>query len=47
MRTGPPIGGLSPGERFGIGRGIGRGINTSEGRGRGRIAFARQPSTGR
>lgn len=48
MRSGPPMGGgASPGERFGMGRGLGRGLNVSDGRGRPRVPFVRQPSTGR
>ncbi|XP_026331904.1 GRB10-interacting GYF protein 2-like isoform X3 [Hyposmocoma kahamanoa] len=50
MRTGPPIGAMPPGDRFGgMSRGMGRGINVNEsGRGRGaRMAFTRQPSSGR
>ncbi|CAH0746180.1 unnamed protein product [Diatraea saccharalis] len=47
MRSGPPIGSISPGERFGIGRGMGRGLSVSDGRGRPRMPFVRSPSTGR
>ena len=45
MRSGPPIGAMAPGDRYGIGRGTGRGLNvndpTARGRG-GRTSFARQ-----
>ncbi|KAI5636977.1 GYF domain-containing protein [Phthorimaea operculella] len=48
LRTGPPIGGgMASGERFGIGRGMGRGMNAPDVRGRVRLPFVRQLSTGR
>ncbi|CAG4962246.1 unnamed protein product [Parnassius apollo] len=46
IRGGPPIGAMAPPERFGIGRGMGRG-STSENRGRTRMPFVRQTSSGR
>ncbi|XP_075991192.1 GIGYF family protein Gyf isoform X2 [Anticarsia gemmatalis] len=46
MRGAPPIGGMSSGDRFGLGRGAGRGV-INDGRGRPRGSYIRQPLTGR
>ncbi|KAJ8737340.1 hypothetical protein PYW07_000611 [Mythimna separata] len=46
LRSAPLLGGMTSGDRFMLGRGIGRGAG-SDGRGRARGSYIRQPSMGR